>query len=156
MGNHSDEIERHIEEQRNELGEHMSELQEKVKNAVDWRAQFEERPMAMMGLAFGGGVLLSALLPGIPRSNGKKHKYSNGYLERVSENRDSSYAGVERRTELLKPEAKSEALSKASETLNGLKGALFAVAATKVTNYLEELVPGFTEQFHKWEARKSY
>jgi hypothetical protein len=148
MGNQSDEIERHIEAQRSELGENLGELKDKVKSAVDWRAQFEERPLAMMGLAFGGGVLLSALLPSLPRSNGK----SNGSLMRHSSEGD--YPSMESRTELLKP--KSEAWKKASQTLDGVKGALFAVAATKVTNYLEELVPGFTEQFRKWEGQKSY
>jgi hypothetical protein len=148
MGNQSDEIERHIEAQRSELGENLGELKDKVKSAVDWRAQFKERPLAMMGLAFGGGVLLSALLPSLPRSNGK----SKGSLVRTSSEAD--YPAVERRPELLKP--KSEALKKASQTLDGVKGALFAVAATKVTNYLEELVPGFTEQFRKWEGHRSY
>ncbi|HXM97805.1 MAG TPA: DUF3618 domain-containing protein [Candidatus Dormibacteraeota bacterium] len=149
MGNQSDEIERHIEAQRSELGENLGELKDKVKNAVDWRAQFEERPLAMMGLAFGGGVLLSALLPSFHRSNGR----SNGTLRRAEEG-GVGYVAGERRTELMKP--KSEAWKKASQTLDGVKGALFAVAATKVTNYLEELVPGFTEQFRKWEGHKSY
>lgn len=148
MGNQSDEIERHIEAQRSELGENLGELKDKVKSAVDWRAQFEERPLAMIGLAFGGGVLLSAILPSLPRSNGR----SNGSLVRTSSEGD--YPSLERRTELLKP--KSEAWKKASQTLDGVKGALFAVAATKVTNYLEELVPGFTDQFRKWDGHKSY
>ena len=67
MGEQSDQIEGHIRDQRNELGEHINELQEKVKRAVDWRVQFEERPMTMIGLAFGGGVLLSTLIGGRSR-----------------------------------------------------------------------------------------
>jgi hypothetical protein len=63
MGETSDQIERHIQETRNDLGDNFSELEVKVKTAVDWRAQFEERPMTMVALAFGGGILLSALLP---------------------------------------------------------------------------------------------
>ena len=150
MGDRTNEIERHIEEQRYELSENVSELRNKVKNAVDWRAQFEERPLALIGLAFGGGVLLSAVLPNVSRSNGKK--YSNGYLERISD------SGTERRNELLNPKSsqKSEVLSKAAETFSGVKGALLAVAASKVTSYLEELVPGFGEHYKKWEMQNQH
>src|SRR5260370_34951811 len=64
MGETPDQIERHIYEKRNELGENIHELQQKVKTAGDWRAQFDRRPMTMMGLAFGGGLLLSMLFRG--------------------------------------------------------------------------------------------
>ena len=63
MGDTSDQIERHIQETRDDLHDNFNELEEKVRTAVDWRAQFEERSMTMMALAFGGGMLLSALLP---------------------------------------------------------------------------------------------
>ena len=41
MGETPDQIERHIYEKRSELGENIHELQQKVKTAVDWRAQFD-------------------------------------------------------------------------------------------------------------------
>ena len=63
MGEKPDQIERHIQHQRSELEDHISELEEKVKSAFDWRTQFEERPAIMLGAAFVGGALLSALLP---------------------------------------------------------------------------------------------
>jgi hypothetical protein len=63
MGETSDQIERHIQETRNDLGDNFSELKEKVKTVVDWRAQFEERPGTMMALAFGGGVLSQLFYP---------------------------------------------------------------------------------------------
>ena len=63
MGEKSDQIEQEIREKRNQLGENFSELEQKVKHAVDWRAQFEERPATLIALAFGGGIVLSALLP---------------------------------------------------------------------------------------------
>jgi hypothetical protein len=61
MGEKSDQIERHIRKTRNDLSENFSELEEKVKSALDWRTQFAERPGTMIALAFGGGVLLSAI-----------------------------------------------------------------------------------------------
>ena len=83
MGETSDQIERHIQETRNDLGDNLSELQDKVKTAVDWRAQFEERPGTMLALAFGGGIVLSALLPSGRRS---RSTYDDGW--KAATNRD--------------------------------------------------------------------
>src|SRR5258708_11244913 len=77
MGETPDQIERHIYEKRNELGENIHELQQKVKTAVDWRAQFDRRPMTMMGLAFGGGLLLSILFPGGHRSHPSSSRWAH-------------------------------------------------------------------------------
>ena len=63
MGEKPDQIERHIQHQRSELEENISELEDKVKSAFDWRTQFAERPALMLGAAFIGGAVLSALLP---------------------------------------------------------------------------------------------
>jgi ElaB/YqjD/DUF883 family membrane-anchored ribosome-binding protein len=59
----SNQIEQHIQETRNDLSDNFNELEAKVKSAVDWRAQFDERPWTLMAVAFGGGLLLSALFP---------------------------------------------------------------------------------------------
>src|SRR5258708_37593063 len=63
MAESSDELERHIQEIHHDLKDNFGELEDKVKSAVDWRAQFAERPGTMLALAIGGGILLSALLP---------------------------------------------------------------------------------------------
>ena len=55
MDETSDQIERHIQETRNDLDDNLNELGDRVKKAVDWRAQFEERPGTMLSLAFAGG-----------------------------------------------------------------------------------------------------
>jgi hypothetical protein len=67
MGETSYQIERHINQQREHLGDNLDELEHKIRSAVDWRAQMQVRPMAMVALAFGGGMLLSALLPAASR-----------------------------------------------------------------------------------------
>jgi hypothetical protein len=48
MDETSDQIERHIQETRNDLDDNLNELGDRVKKAVDWRAQFEERPGTML------------------------------------------------------------------------------------------------------------
>jgi hypothetical protein len=45
--------------------------EEKVRNTFNCRAQFEERPMTLLAVAFGGGVLASALLPSGSRRRGR-------------------------------------------------------------------------------------
>jgi hypothetical protein len=67
MGETSYQIERHINEQRNDLGDNLDELEEKLRDAMDWRAQMQTRPGTMIALAFGGGILLSAVLPAFSR-----------------------------------------------------------------------------------------
>jgi hypothetical protein len=54
MGEKADQIEREIQAERGQLGQHLNELQSKVQDFTDWRAQFQKRPMAMMGVAVGG------------------------------------------------------------------------------------------------------
>jgi ElaB/YqjD/DUF883 family membrane-anchored ribosome-binding protein len=63
MAETSDQIQRHIQRTREDLNENIIEIQRKVKSAVDWRSQLEEHPLTMIGVAFGAGVVLSALMP---------------------------------------------------------------------------------------------
>jgi hypothetical protein len=67
MGETSYQIERHINEQRDNLGDNLNELEEKLWDALDWREQMQTRPGTMIALAFGGGILLSAVLPAFSR-----------------------------------------------------------------------------------------
>jgi hypothetical protein len=59
MDQTTNQIEAHIENTRENLGANLQELELKVKSATDWRHQFRRNPMAMLGAAFGGGVLLA-------------------------------------------------------------------------------------------------
>ena len=112
------QIERHIEQTRNELSDNVNELEGRVKNVLNWRGQVEERPMTMMAMAFGGGMLLSALLPSmrLARKSGWPASTNGG------------------------------GTSLPWETL---KGALFGIATAKMTSFIEELLPGFEQEFIK-------
>jgi hypothetical protein len=57
------QIESHIEQMRDELGSNIQELEQKVKTVTDWKYQFRQRPVAMLGAAFGAGVFVAAILP---------------------------------------------------------------------------------------------
>jgi len=62
MGEKSNEIAREIEHTRAELGSNLHELEAKVKGVTDWRQQFDKRPFTLIGIAFGGGILLGTAL----------------------------------------------------------------------------------------------
>ena len=124
-----DQIERHIESARSELGSNLHELEDKVRQAADWRTHFERNPMTFVGLAFGGGVLLAAML-------GAK----NGEAPVTAQERQygkNSPAGIRE--------------SQVADTWGTLKGALIGLAGTKVRNLLNEALPGFSEQYNRME-----
>jgi hypothetical protein len=139
----SDQIERHIQETRNDLGDNFNELGDKVKKAVDWRAQLEERPGTMLGLAFGGGIILSALLSSSRRSR-------------------TTYAGAgsPQGRNVWTPSGPSSSLSasKPSETRQGVEAladALMGVAVNRASKFIASLVPGFEGEFSSAKASKS-
>jgi ElaB/YqjD/DUF883 family membrane-anchored ribosome-binding protein len=56
-----EQIERHIDVTRSQLGENLNELETQLRNVVDWRVQFDARPWPLLGVAFGAGLLLSSM-----------------------------------------------------------------------------------------------
>jgi hypothetical protein len=136
MGETPDQIERHIYEKRNELGENINELQQKVKTAVDWRAQFDRRPLAMVGIAFGGGLLLSMLIGG--RNSDRSSRRSRDRWRGESQGYDYS----------SRPE-RQQWEEKRSTVWEGIRDAVIAVAGSKLASVIEGVVPGFTEQYKR-------
>ena len=135
MGEKSDQIESQIVAERGQLGRNLNELESKVQEITDWRAQFQKRPMLMIGLAAGGGLLLASITGRASRSRPRyvKSGTDDGYEHR-------------RGTELQK--------NKALETFDTIKGAMIGVAANTFRDFLGQLIPGFTEQFQKTAQQK--
>ena len=145
MGETSNEIERHIQATREDLSDNFLELEDKVKAAVDWRAQFEARPGTLMTLAFGGGILLSALLPSRRAS---RRRFSDSSLLVTP---DRSVSARAHNTNRIIVDGANET----GETWNAVKGALLGVATTKLSGFIEELIPGFQQEFTKGRDGKS-
>ena len=145
MGQTSGQIERHIQETRNELGDNLAVLEEKVKTTMDWRAQFEERPMTLIALAFGGGILLSALLPRM-RSNRRRSSGNHGSAYPITEEKSSS---------VRSSTAFEGGETQIGETWDVLKDAVVGVAAGKLSGFVEELFPGFKREFTKARTGRS-
>lgn len=122
MISHADELEREIADEQEALGENLAELEHQAKELVDWRAQVRKNPRTMLGLAFGGGVLLAVLAGAGGGRSGA----------RMRRGREPAAEGDDHPSE-------------ASETWEMLKGALVAAAASEVTSYVVELLPDFRE-----------
>jgi hypothetical protein len=133
MGETTSQIENHIENKRADLRSNLQELESKVHSATDWRHYFRQYTGTMVAAAFGGGVLLSAML-------GKEGRAGAGAA--ASAPRSDGRAPGSQKHEIL-------------ETFDTIKTALVGVAATKFKGMLGEVVPGFSEHVAKTEAKKA-
>ena len=127
MGETTNQIESYIETKREDLGSNLAELENKVKSITDWREQFRSNPMTMVGVAFGGGIVLASMLGGKSR-----HRSSRSISDTAV-----PYSGMDRQT------------NKALETWDNIKAALIGIAATRFKSFIGELVPGFDDQFRE-------
>jgi len=130
----SDDIKRNIDAERVDLGRNIERLESKVRDTMDWRNQFQRNPMTMMGLAFGGGVLLSAIIGGR-----RSFRPAAGRWQRAGEGQDLGL---------------NYQRHKALEIWDNIRGAAIGVAATRFRNYLQEVIPGFREEYRKTEEEK--
>jgi len=125
-----DQIERHIASTRSELGNHLQELEDKVKQAADWKTYYERSPMTMLGLAFGGGVMLAGML------GGKRRLAPAAY----SSQRDTS---------AFRPTHNSAIY----DTWQNVRAALIGLSGAKLCGLLNQALPGFSEHYEKVARR---
>jgi len=130
MGERTDQIETQIENKREDLKSNLQELETRVKTATDWRHYFAEHTGTMIAAAFGGGVLLAAMVSG------------RGTRASLSQ------AGASEPERPWRAGTKHEVL----ENVDSIKSALVGAAATKFKGILGEVVPGFKEHLAKAEA----
>ena len=132
MAEKPDQIERHIASTRSELGTHLQELEDKVKQAADWKTYYERSPMTMLGLAFGGGVLLAGMAGG--RRQGARPAYPS--------QRDASAARGPQNSAIY-------------DTLQNVRAALIGLSGAKLCGLLNQALPGFSEHYEKVARRNS-
>ncbi len=134
MGQATSQIEAHIENTRADLGSNLHELEQKVKSATDWKQHFQTNPMTMLGVAFGGGILLATMMGGR-----KSRRGDRGFASHAGGS--EPHAGTDHQKH------------KALETWDNIKGALIGVAATRFKDFVGEIVPGFQDQYRKTEDK---
>jgi hypothetical protein len=134
MDETTEQIEQHIQSKQGALNSNLEELENKVKSAIDWRQYFQKHPGAMIAAAFGGGVLLSAMIG----ANGSSDRAPAGANSNLSSTVPPRGAG---RHEV-------------SNAWNNIKAALVGLAAAKVQGMVGEFIPGFADQIAKSDAVK--
>lgn len=142
MGETTRQIATHIENAREDLGSNLQELEQKVKSVTDWRQQFRNNPMMMVGLAFGGGVLLATMTGG--RRNRLAGMSSPSTMPALT---SESRSGV-----IASHRIANREMERVLETWEHIKGALVGVAASRLKSFLGESIPGFEEQLRKTEV----
>lgn len=145
MAEQTDQLERHIQSKRSELGHNLEELEHKVKSAGDWHTYFERYPMTALGISFGGGILLSMLM-GPRSSRGRRVADTVGWQDN-----HSRAAAMDYPTRTV-----GGARDKMAETVDTIKGALFGLATAKVQDILSDAIPGFREHYQKAERQRDY
>lgn len=143
MGERADQIEREINRTRDDLSGNFHELEQRVKTTFDWRSQFEERPGTMMAIAFGGGVLLSALLP----TRRSRHQRNNGKDYGSSRNLSGS-------TSSYGPKAGGN--GRPSTTVEAITAAVLSLAANRLGGIAGDLLSNLKHELSKSRNRSNY
>ena len=139
MGETTREIEAHIDRTREDLVSNIRELDEKVRSATDWKEYFSAHPGLALGLAFGGGALLAGIASG---------GLSSG--SRVTAGFDGASSHMAPAVSTPKPRSVHQA--QALETWDHIKGALLGMAALRLTQKIDEMIPGFQDQYQRVQS----
>jgi hypothetical protein len=160
VGQTADQIKQEIDEQREQLGSNLATLETKVKETVDWRTQFEQRPMAGIGLAFGAGFLLSVLMPSGDdgnKSSGTRYDTSNYRVQDEAYQYQPSYAAASYQPQAQSRQPskpKSPEMNEISETVENIRGAVMGLAAARLRSFLAEAVPGFQDEYEQARTKR--
>lgn len=139
MGSTSSQIEQEIRQERTELGNNIQELQERVKITFDWRHQIDERPLTILGMAVGGGILLAMF--------GRRQRSA------VRSRAVSSTEYAPRET-VRAHAATQQKKQQAWNSWDKIKAALIGLGTERVTDFLGETIPGFREEYRRTDTRR--
>jgi len=129
MADEPREIRNHIVTTRRELDDNLHELEDRVKQAAQWRTYVNRYPFTMVAIAFAGGLAASAVF-GNSRGPSK--------LSGSSASSSGSHVFGD----------------KASELWDNVTGALAGLAATQIKTFLSDAIPGFSQHYDQMERQR--
>jgi hypothetical protein len=141
MVQETDKIKDHIDTQRGNLERDLSEIEDRVRKAVDWREWFDRNPVAVIGAAAAGGFALSMLMrrtPTTPRVRGFEY--------------ESDFRPASRRLQSSKT---SSQINRMADTLDNTVAALIGVASHKFRDFIADIIPNFREEYRDVEASRT-
>lgn len=122
-----DQIEGRIREERGRLGRNLTELEGRVRDAANWRTHFNRHPLAVMGAAFGAGLLAAQLTT------------RRGVYVTDGRNVHPSALALEAR----------HAPGLGGETWRNIRAALVGLTGAGVQRFLNDVLPGFQEHYER-------
>jgi len=135
-----------------------------VKNTADWRVQFDKRPMVMLGVAFGAGLLAATVIPLGGRSR-KLHTSSySGYSAGAgtgsytgssalsqaytgSQGYSGSSEGGTGGASSKQPSKTRKEMRKAWGMVDDIRATLIALGSSRLRDRLGQAIPGFQEHY---------
>jgi len=128
-------IKQRIDNEREQLGRNLDEIEYRVRKATDLKTHFDRNTAWILGGAVVGGFMLS----------------------RVFRKSDGSGNGVESEPDAPErnaPAASPSHLSRLSETFDDILQGLVGVVSHKLHSFVADAVPGFGEQYAAIERER--
>ena len=136
MDEEASTIKRHIDNEREQLGRKLNELEYRVKSATDLKTHFNRNTGWILGAAVAGGFLLSRVVSRSPASSETAHRWE-----------------PERNTSTTTQRLPTH-LGRVSETVDSIFEGLIAVVSDKLQSFVSDAVPGFREQYDEIERNR--
>jgi hypothetical protein len=129
------QIEAQIDHTREQLGTNLHELSRRVESATDWQEYYRSRPFVFLGAAAVGGALAAVA---INLRNSRPSSSSSNW----SESARSAYSS----------NGGSDTPSRqVSEFWRNMQAAVVGLAAARLREYIETLLPGFSDHYQRVE-----
>jgi hypothetical protein len=139
------EIKAHIKAQGDSLKENFEEIQNRVKEALDWKTWYRNNTALALGGAVAGGFLLSVALR---RGPSTESEFMDSDVMDID---DGSLDPASRR---MQPESKSA--SRLRQVADNTMSAVLGLAADKFQDFMSKAVPGFREHYANAAQRKRF
>lgn len=126
------QIEAQIDRTREKLGTNLHELSRRVESATDWQEYYRSRPFVFLGAAAAGGALAAVALSAINSRQSSAGSWNASARSAYNGGSDSPSRQV-------------------SEFWRNMQSAVVGLAAARLKDYLESLLPGFSDHYQRVE-----
>jgi len=130
----------HIEAEEESLKDNFEEIQDRVKDALNWRIWYRNNTALALGGIAAGGLLLSLLIP-------KSSSIESKFVE--TSEIDDSETGPSRREYM-----RSEIPSRMRQVLDNTANAVLGVATDKLRDFMSNAIPGFREHYSSAQRKR--
>jgi hypothetical protein len=142
------EIKARIKAEGDGLKENFEEIQNRVKEALDWKIWYRNNTALALGGAAAGGLVLSLLLH---RGSSARREFIDMDFDEMDVDEEGSLAPGSRR-----PQSEPKSASRLHQLADNTMSAVLGLAADKFQDFMGEALPGFREHYAKAQQRKRF